>query len=226
MNGDGTTSAFSMSERYDYREGPPRQVPGYSSLHRMVTMLLAERVPREGRILVLGAGGGLELLAMAEAQPGWQFVGVDPDASMLALAGDTTRAYADRISLHTGVIDDAPAGLFDGAVSLLTFHFIAREKRRQTLQGLHARLVHGAPLVLAHISFPQAEPERSRWLSRHVVFGGTAPENEERAKHAMRTRLTILDPAEEEAHLRAAGFDGVSLFYAGLSFRGWVAYAS
>ena len=27
------------------------------------------------------------------------------------------------------------------------------------------------------------------------------------------------------AMLRAAGFAGVSLFYAGLSFRGWVAYA-
>ena len=39
------------------------------------------------------------------------------------------------------------------------------------------------------------------------------------------TRLTILAPEEEEAMLRAAGFTGVSLFYAGLSFRGWVAYA-
>src|SRR5689334_14020915 len=38
-----------------YAEGPPRQVPGYSSLHRMVSLLLAERTPPDGRVLVLGA---------------------------------------------------------------------------------------------------------------------------------------------------------------------------
>lgn len=219
------TPAFKLPRDHAYREGPPRQVPGFASLHRMTTMLLAEAVPGEGRILVLGAGGGLELQAMAEAQPGWRFVGVDPDADMLAVADEATRPYTNRIALHQGTIDDAPAGPFDGAVSLLTFHFIAREQRPGTLRGLRARMKHGAPLVLAHISFSQAEPERTRWISRHVAFGGTAPENVESAKQAIRTRLAILDPAEEEAHLRAAAFGRVSLFYAGLTFRGWVAYA-
>jgi len=86
-------------------------------------------------------------------------------------------------------------------------------------------LKEGAPLVVAHISFPQTEPERSMWISRHVAFGGIAPELEEAAKQAISTQLTILEPAEEEAMLRDAGFSHVSLFYAGLSFRGWVAYA-
>ena len=79
------TPGFSAPRDHSYREGPPRQVPGFASLHRMTTMLLAEAVPGEGRILVLGAGGGLELQAMAQAQPGWRFVGVDPDADMLAI---------------------------------------------------------------------------------------------------------------------------------------------
>ena len=47
----------------------------------------------------------------------------------------------------------------------------------------------------------------------------------EQAIDTMKARLTILAPEEEEAMLRAAGFSGVSLFYAGMSFRGWVAYA-
>jgi hypothetical protein len=34
----------------------------------------------------------------------------------------------------------------------------------------------------------------------------------------------MLSPQEDEALLEEAGFSGVSLFYAGLSFRGWVAY--
>ena len=47
-------------------------MPGFLALQQMSRLLLAERVPPQGRVLVLGAGGGLELKAFAEAQPGWQ----------------------------------------------------------------------------------------------------------------------------------------------------------
>ena len=60
-----------------YGDGPPRFVPGYTAMQRMTTLLLAERVPEEGRVLVLGAGGGLELKVFAEAHSGWTFDGVD-----------------------------------------------------------------------------------------------------------------------------------------------------
>src|ERR1700754_3520033 len=70
-----------------YAEDTPRKVPGFADLHRMAMLLLAERVPETANILVVGAGGGLELKAFAEAQPGWHFVGVDPSAAMLDLAG-------------------------------------------------------------------------------------------------------------------------------------------
>jgi tRNA (cmo5U34)-methyltransferase len=60
-----------------YAEGPPRFVPGFDGLHRMTSVLLAEHAPSDARVLVLGAGGGLELKALATAHPGWTFVGVD-----------------------------------------------------------------------------------------------------------------------------------------------------
>ena len=44
-------------------------------------------------------------------------------------------------------------------------------------------------------------------------------------RQAIATRLSILAPEEEEAMLHEAGFSHVSLFYAGFSFKGWVAYA-
>jgi tRNA (cmo5U34)-methyltransferase len=48
-----------------YAEGPPRLVPGFADLQRMTRLLLAERAPDDARVLVLGAGGGLELKAFA-----------------------------------------------------------------------------------------------------------------------------------------------------------------
>jgi tRNA (cmo5U34)-methyltransferase len=223
-----TTSAFSGQSVASYAEAPRRQVPGFRDLHRMTAMLLAERMPVNGRVLVLGAGGGLELNAFAESNPGWSFDGVDPSADMLRLAKQVSARHAARIRLHEGTIERAPDGPFDAATSLLTFHFIPRDRRLETLEALRRRLKPGAPFVVAHISFSQTEPERSMWIARHVAFGapdGTGPAQMENSRQAIATRLSILAPEEEEAMLRAAGFTNVSLFYAGFSFRGWVSYA-
>lgn len=221
-------SAFDASAASSYAEGPPRQVPGYSSLHRMVSQLLAERTPRDGRVLVLGAGGGQELKAMAETHPGWSFDGVDPSSDMLRLAVQVAGPQAARMQFHQGYIDDAPGGPFDAATSILIFHFIPHHQRLATLKQIRRRLRLSAPFVLVHLSFPQTEPDRSIWIDRHVAFGrsnGLEPGDAERARQAISSGLTILSPEEDVAMLRHAGFSNASLFYAGLSIRGWVAYA-
>lgn len=222
---DNHTTAFDAAHARAYAEGPPRQVPGFAGLHRMTSMLLAERVSSHGRVLVLGAGGGLELKALADDHPGWTFTGVDPSADMLRVAEQIVGPHGARIRLHEGYIDAAPAGPFDGAICLLTLHFVPRDQRLETLRQIHRRLAPGAPFVVAHISFPQSEPERSMWIARHVAFSGADPAHAESARQAIATRLSILSPEDDEALLHEAGFSNVSLFYAGLSFRGWVGYA-
>ena len=226
---DNTESAFSGSIVDAYNDGPPRQVPGYASLHRMVSLLLAEQMPAAGRVLVLGAGGGQEIKALAEAHPEWSFDGVDPSADMLRLAKRVISPHDARVRLHEGYIGSAPEELFDAATCILTFHFIPREKRLDTLREIRRRLRDGAPFILVHLSFPQTEPERSKWIARHVAYGlsdGADPARTEAAREAIGSRLAILSPEEEVAMLEGAGFSAVSLFFAGLSVKGWVAYAS
>lgn len=210
-----------------YAEGPVRLVPGFDSLQRMTTLLLRESVPHAGNILVLGAGGGLELKRFADNQPGWRFVGVDPSAEMLKLAQATLGPLAERVELHEGYIDTAPDGPFDGATCLLTLHFIPAEERLRTLKEIWRRLLPGAPLVVAHHSFPQSPDEKARWLKRYAAYAvdsGVPASDAERAIAAISAQLPVLAPEADEALLKAAGFEGIELFYAGFSFKGWVAY--
>ena len=211
-----------------YAEGPPRFVPGFSDLHRMTAILLGERAPREARVLVLGAGGGLELKALAEAHPGWTFDGVDPAAEMLNQAVRTLGPLAPRARLHEGYIDDAPEGPFDAATCLLTLHFLAPEERRRTAGEIRKRLKPGAPFVAAHSSFPQGGDERALWLSRYAAFAvasGADPALAQKARAAVAAHLNVFTPEQDEKILRDAGFSDVSLFYAAFTWRGWVASA-
>lgn len=210
-----------------YTEGPPRAVPGYNSMLSMAAILLAERAAEDARVLVLGAGGGLELKAFAQAQPRWIFDGVDPSAAMLDLARQTLGPLASRAHLHQGYIDDAPEGPFDGATCLLTLHFVSAGERLRIASEIRRRLNPGAPFVAAHFSIPGGGDERPLWFSRYSAFlaaSGVEPDRAAAARTAIR-QLSILPPEQDEAILRNAGFSAPTLFYTGFTFRGWVAYA-
>lgn len=225
-----TCAAVSFSDPQSvarYAEGPVRQVPGFHAMQRMSELLLAEVVPDDGRVFVLGAGGGLELEVFASAHPAWRFVGVDPSAEMLALARTRVAAFAARVDLHEGFVDTAPEGPFDGATCLLTLHFLDAGERLRTLKELRRRLRPGAPLVVAHHSFPQDMPAKRRWLERYAAFAAASGVDAAHARNAIDaigSRLPLLDPDTDVALLREAGFERVELFYAAFTFRGWVAY--
>ncbi|OCK59651.1 class I SAM-dependent methyltransferase [Bradyrhizobium sp. LMTR 3] len=211
-----------------YAHGPPRFVPGFADLHRMTRILLAEQAAQDARVLVLGAGGGLELKALAEAEPRWQFVGVDPASEMLKLAEQSLGPLNARVQLQQGYIDDAPDGPFDAAACLLTLHFLDVDERRRTAWEIHRRLRPGAPFVAAHSSFPQQDSERTRWLSRYAAYAiasGADPNQANTARAAVEARLPVLGPEQDAQILREAGFRDVELFYAAFTWRGWIAYA-
>ncbi len=212
-----------------YAERAAQMVPAYRDIHRLVTVLIAERAPSDARILVLGAGGGLETKSFAEAQPGWTFDAVDPSAAMLDLAAQNLAAHAGRVRMHHGYIGDAPPGPFAAATSLLTLHFLPYDQRRDTAVQVRQRLAPGAPFVVAHLSFPQHDhAERELWMGRHVanlVASGVDPADVDKARAAIATDVPVLSPAQDRAVLLDAGFADVTEFFSAFTFRGWVGYA-
>lgn len=210
-----------------YSENPPRLVPGFADLQKMTRLLLAETASADGQILVVGAGGGLELKVFAEAEPGWRFVGVDPSAEMLKLARRTLGPLAGRVDWREGFVSSAPEGPFGGASCLLVLHFVPAEERVAMLTEIRRRLKPGAAFVVAHHSIPSG-PERNLWLDRLEAFANTNGISFDRTNGGARTlgdRLQILSPEAEADLLHAAGFVDPQLFYAALTYRGWVARA-
>ncbi|CAD7035390.1 class I SAM-dependent methyltransferase [Pseudorhizobium endolithicum] len=206
-----------------YVRDTPLKVPGLVDLHKMATLLLAERAPEAARILVVGAGGGLEIRAMAQARRYWRFTGVDPSATMLDVARQTTANCAERTELLLGTAVNAPSGPFDGAVCLLTLHFLNRDERLQTLQEVRTRLNSGGVFLAAHHTAIGSQAET--WLSRSAAFAGSANLTSGKAAasgRSMAEQLPLLSPEEEEETFREAGFQEPALFYAAFSFRGWV----
>ena len=207
-----------------YVERTARVVPGLDVVHRLVDQILSEAAPDDGRILVVGAGGGLETRHLAERHPGWTFDGVDPSARMLALARRTI-GPSGRVRLHEGDAGRAPEGPFDGATCLLTLHFLDEPERQATLGEIRRRLKPGAPLLTFHHSVPDG-PDRRVWFERYARFAASGGAAEiARTAAAMSDGLPAIGPDREEAMLRGAGFRDVGLYYAALTFRGWVAYA-
>jgi tRNA (cmo5U34)-methyltransferase len=211
-----------------YKENLVRQVPAVDALYQMAGILLEESVPSDGRVLVLGAGGGMELRAFAEAHPGWCFVGVDPSSEMLGLASRTLGSLASRVEMVHGYIDSAPEAEFDGATCLLTLHFLPVNERLRALRELNRRLTPGAPLVIAHHSVPDAAEEKLTWFRRHQAYissNGIPAADANAAANAIASLLPTLSPEAEVELLLEAGFERPTLFYAAFTFKGWIAYA-
>lgn len=212
-----------------YRARVERQVPGLNDLHQIVGLLLAETVSDKGCVLAPGAGGGMELQTLREHHPNWSFAAVDPSAEMIAQARQTLGGNLNRINFTLGYIDDAPNGPFDGAVCLLVLHFLERDERLRTLKQLRARLRPCAPLVVVHHSFPQSNGAEDRWLHRYADFQiarGADVVQTKAGIASMKGKLPALAPSDDEAILQQAGFERTELFYAALTFKGWISYAA
>ncbi len=222
-------SQFSNTQAISgYAENAIRRVPGLKDIHRMAALLMAERTPANGRVLIVGAGGGMEISYFAESFPNWTFDGVDPSKEMLDLAITNLGTLASRVQLHCGYIEVAPKETFDAATCLLTLHFTNEVERYRTLCEIHSRLKPGGVFVTVHYSISQNPAEREVWLSRCAEFAILSGINTEQAKNslvAIGQQLPILAPEEDEELMRKAGFSDINTFYVGLGFRGWVAYA-
>ena len=212
----------------NYERAPRWFVPGYDASHAMAAVLLRDRIGEHGRVLVVGAGGGVELSVFARECQGWNFRGVDPSVEMLRQAKAKLEAAATRVSWIQGGVENSPRGeSFDAATAFLCLNFVPDDGRRlDVLREIHARLRAGAPFLMINGCGDKYSARFEDDLRVYAAFArrnGAPAEVVEGALRMQRESLFSVPREREEALLAEAGFVDARIFYAGLRVFGWIA---
>ena len=213
----------------DYAKGVRAYSSGYDLMHRLVIQLLSEKLPYEGHVVVLGAGGGQELKSMCKARPTWKFTAIDPANAMLDQAKATLGGDAERVEWIYGKIEDAPKGPYDAATCLLTLHAIPDDgSKLSAVKNLRKRLKSESPLLVVDsivgATPEQKEKDANRYI-QYAVDSGIPREEAEETRKLMESNAHAVSLLREEELFREGGFHHVQLFFAALSWTGWIMYS-
>ena len=171
----------------DYVTLAEQFIPGRRAIFAIVEASFLELLARGlSKILMVGAGGGEEILRLGFENPDWSFVGVDTHEPMVDLA---RRRLADsrvaaRSQEHAKTIETLDEEDFDAATCILTAHFVPDEGSELAFfKAIGARLKPDAPLAIVDGVGVSGEAETEllrRIWKRHAVQNGVTEEVAER----------------------------------------------
>lgn len=150
----------------DYDAAPPMPVadyrrlqamiPGLEALYSCLRAVMDASLPTGAKVLIVGAGGGREIEALAPSSKAYRLTGVDPSGDMLSVARDHVALLdaTERTTLVKGTVDDLGDSVqFDAATSMLVMHFFPDDGAKlDYLRAIRRRLRPGAPYVHADVS--------------------------------------------------------------------------
>ena len=215
----------------EYATLAEQYIPGRRAIFSIVEASFLELLGDGSvKILVVGAGGGEEILRLGAENPLWSFVGVDTSEPMVALAKRRLAAspVEPRSDVYAQTIEQLDETGFDAATCILTKHFVPDDGSKLAFfEAIHARLKPGAPLAIVDgvgaAGEAQTELLRRIW-KRHAIRNGVAAGEAE--KNAQDFRKVAVVPAErEEELLTNAGFNDLVPIFRGLAIQGWLAFA-
>lgn len=206
-------------------------IPGRRAIFAIVAASFLELLPDgPAKILVVGAGGGEEILRLGSENASWEFVGVDTYEPMVDLARRRLAgsAVAARSKVHAMGIEHLDEAGFDAATCILTAHFVPDDGSKLAfLKEIRARLKPGAPLAIVDgvgvAGDARTELLRRIW-KRHAIRNGASAEEAERNAQNFKN-VAVVSAEREEELLVEAGFKDLVPIFRGLAIKGWLALA-
>lgn len=204
-----------------------QSIPGRDAIFLIVRALFENKIAERAKILVVGAGGGEEILSLGRPNPNWQFVGVDLSEDMLKLA-KTRFAQEDlpnKFELHQLDVRSLDEKDFDAATCILTLHFVADDgSKLAMLQSIRERLKPEALFFLidgaGEIGNSHFQESIVAW-KRHAQNNGMPVEMlDKMVENAL--NLPLVTEEREVELLQEAGFTNVRKVFHGLHIHGWL----
>jgi len=213
----------------EYDDTAHKIIPAYYSIYELTQHLLRDRLNKEARILVAGAGTGKEIIDCSKNNPRWSFTGFDPAEPMLFFARKKVAAAAleNKISLVLGLIDDVKEKAFDAATSILVMQFLPDDGTKLSfLKGIFEKLKPGAPIVLVDLEGEIGSDEyntlNSAWKNQQLFLRG---ERDRVIKEFIirEKEIHFIPQKRIVSLLEEAGFLKIHKFFKAYLFGGYVA---
>lgn len=233
-NSSRDTAPFDFDGDYGraYEDLAHRVIPGYRTLFPMVAALADPALPPGGRLLVVGAGTGIELATFRRARPDLHLTGLDPSAQMLELARRRLATAADAptgpgsVDLRLGLVRDLPVRpRFHAATIINVLHFLPDDgEKASLLKGVADRLRAGGLLVLFDLHGEPGAPEHERAMAawrRYWRIMNLAEEEIPRFEERISTGIHFASAQRIADLAEQAGFGPPRRFFQGLLYGGW-----
>lgn len=231
MNNKFVTEGFNKITANFYDERNRKLHSINDCLHLLMRLVLSD-LPSKAHVLNVGVGTGLELAALATANPGWSFVGVEPSSTMIEGARKIVeqQGLSERCSLFNGYLSEySSEEKFDAVVCLLVMHFVRPEDRREMYRDMASRLRPGGRLMITEISVDFDHPAYSEllknWISMQAYMGEQdVPDLAAHITKQIREQLPVVAAQETEEMIRSSGFSEPVPFFQSFFIKGWHAH--
>ena len=213
----------------EYDDTAHKIIPAYHSIYELTQHLLRDRLNKEAKILVAGAGTGKEIIDCSQNNPYWSFTGFDPAEPMLSIARKKVEAASleNKISLIPGLIDDVKEKDFDAATSILVMQFLPDDGTKLNfLKGISEKLKPGALIVLVDLEGEIGSDEyntlNAAWKDQQLFIRGER--DRVRKEFIIREKEVHFIPQKRiETLLEEVGFFKIHKFFKAYLFGGYVA---
>jgi tRNA (cmo5U34)-methyltransferase len=214
---------FTGEQATHYNDRITRLVPGYELLHQLTNAQLKATLNDNAHILVVGAGTGKEILALAALNPTWQFTAQDTSSDMLAIAKQKFEEHGitKRVNVIEGELDKLSTKA-DAALCLLVLHFLADDgSKKQLLKNIKANLNKGANLFISDLMKPETDFEREAQITVCANLGLSDAGQAYTAQN-LESEFYPLDRMRFSELLNECKYGIPKLYFKALGFSGYV----
>lgn len=194
--------------------------------------LLQGRLTSDARVLVVGAGTGIEIVTFKTAEPGWFCTGIDPSPQMIDIARRriAEAGLEDGVELIEGYVEELAEQNFSAASCCNVMHFLPDDgAKKSLLGGICQRLEPGASLVLFDLhgdrSTHECREQYAAWQA-YWKIRGMSREEIEAFQAQIEAGIHWIPESRVLELLAETGFEDVQLFFRGLLYGGWIARRS